>query len=112
LRIHGLAVDVVGTKAAAVSALQSATSWDGLLLDVRLDGDVDGLDVLDIVVASRPESPRALISAWLAPGVVNRAELVRPFGEGVRDDARRCPAYSGHRDHLFRAIVTARFASS
>jgi FixJ family two-component response regulator len=84
----GLDVDLVETKTDAFRRLRVATELDGFVLDVRLQGDLDGLDVLDAVIAARPNTPRAMMSGRLSTVVLDRAMLFgtaficKPCGKG------------------------------
>jgi DNA-binding NarL/FixJ family response regulator len=72
---HGLDVEVVATKAEALRRLRGPVRLDGFLLDLRLEGDLDGLDVLDAVIAAHPNTPRAMMSGHLSPVALDRAML-------------------------------------
>ncbi len=73
LRAHGVDTHHVTTRAGALRLLRTSTPWDGFLLDLHLVEALDGLEVLDAVLAAQPDAPRAIISGSLAPAVHNRA---------------------------------------
>ena len=81
ISLQGFGYEVVGTVSTGAEAIQRAneTKPDLILMDIRLDGDLDGIETAR-AIRERHDIPIVYVTAYSDQDVMERAKLTGPFG--------------------------------
>jgi DNA-binding NarL/FixJ family response regulator len=107
----GLEIHHVTSGRDALHQLDITPKCDGFLLDIALEGPIDGLEVFDAVRAREPHAPCAIISGSTSSSVLNRVMrgrasfISKPCGRGelevfARDALSSCITEYELREHV------------
>jgi len=82
-RLEDLGHEVIGTVATADEAVALASGADAVLMDIRIDGDRDGIEAAR-EIRERCHIPVIFLTAHLDRATLERAKLAEPFGYLVK----------------------------
>jgi two-component system cell cycle sensor histidine kinase/response regulator CckA len=77
--LEALGHTVVGTVSTAAEAIEQAPNAQVVLMDIRLDGPVDGIEAAS-KIRERYRLPVVFLTAQADPSTLERAKLAAPFG--------------------------------
>lgn len=77
--LEALGHTVVGTVSTAAEAIEQAPNAEVVLMDIRLDGPVDGIEAAS-KIRDRYRLPVLFMTAQADPSTLERAKLAAPFG--------------------------------
>ncbi len=77
--LEALGHTVVGTVSTAAEAIEQAPKAEVVLMDIRLDGPVDGIEAA-CKIRERYRLPVVFLTAQADPSTLERAKLAAPFG--------------------------------
>ncbi len=81
--LEALGHTVVGTVSTAAEAIEQAPNAQVVLMDIRLDGPVDGIEAAS-KIRERYRLPVVFLTAQADPSTLERAKLAAPFGYIVK----------------------------
>ena len=81
--LEALGHEVVGTAGTAEEAIEKASGADIVLMDIRLDGAVDGIDAAT-AIRQRYHIPVVFLTAYADKATIERAKAAEPFGYIVK----------------------------
>ena len=82
-RLEALGHEVVATVSTAEEAIEHAADADLVLMDIRLDGKMDGVEAA-IAIRARYHLPVIFLTAHADRGTIERAKAAEPFGYIVK----------------------------
>src|SRR2546425_5789370 len=82
-RLEALGHEVVATVSTGEEAIEEAAACDIVLMDIRLDGAMDGIDAA-VQIRERYHLPVVFLTAHADRATLDRAKLAGPFGYIVK----------------------------
>src|SRR5579872_6005282 len=81
--LEALGHTVVGTVSTAAEAIEQAPNAQVVLMDIRLDGPVDGIEAAS-KIRERYRLPVVFLTAQADPSTLERAKLAAPYGYMIK----------------------------
>lgn len=86
LEKHGYSIDIANSGEKAIEKVESSNNIDLILMDINLDGGMDGTEAAEAILNNH-EIPIVFLSSHVEPSIVEKTEKISSYGYVVKSSS-------------------------